>query len=268
MPLSITDQIMKYAKGDGYRSFSDYPRYTPLNGEGYWFPTPPGYIAAVEPYFGKLRPFFLDSASQFIPPPPALFSKSKSSVFYALMDSVYQTSKRLTNEQQEIAAFWDCNPFALNDQGHLKVGIKKISPGAHWMGIGGIACTQKNLSFDSSMMVHGLLALTLTDAFISCWDEKYRSNRIRPETAIRLYIDPEWKPLLQTPPFPEYVSGHSVVSGASAEVLSHFFGNTFIYKDSVEQDFGLPARSFQSFRQAAQEAAISRFLWRYSFYGC
>ena len=257
--VAITDQVMKYAKEDGYRNFSDYPRYTPLNDEGHWFPTPPGYIAAIEPYFGRLRTFFLDSGSQFIPPLPAPFSKNKSSAFYALMDSVYQTGKHLTREQGEIAAFWDCNPFALNDQGHLRVGIKKISPGAHWMGIAGIACTQQLLSFDSSMMIHSLLALTLTDAFISCWDEKFRSNRIRPETAIRIYIDPEWKPLLQTPPFPEYVSGHSVVSGASAEVLSHFFGNTFIYRDSVEQDFGLPARSFHSFRKAAQEAAVSRY---------
>jgi len=127
------------------------------------------------------------------------------------------------------------------------------------MGIAGIACTQKNVSFDSSMMIHTLLALTLTDAFICCWDEKYRSNRIRPETAIRKYIDPEWKPFLQTPPFPEYLSGHSVISAASAEVLSHFFGDTFAYKDSVEQDFGLPARSFHSFREAAQEAAVSRY---------
>src|SRR5687767_12530498 len=255
----ITTAVLKYAREDGYRNFSDYPRYSPLNSEGTWFPTPPGYFAAVEPYFGKLRPFFVDSVVRFMPPPPVPFNKNKSSVFYALMDSVYQTGKNLTTQQQEIAAFWDCNPFALNDQGHLKVGIKKISPGAHWMGIAGIACTQQNLSFDSSMMVHGVLAVTLTDAFICCWNEKYRSNRIRPETAIRKYIDPEWKPLLQTPPFPEYISGHSVVSGASAEILSHFFAHTFNYRDSVEQDFGLPPRSFRSFREAAHEAAVSRY---------
>ena len=256
---AITAAILNYAREDGYRNFSDYPRYSPPNTEGTWFPTPPGYFAAVEPYFGKLRPFFIDSVVRFMPPTPAPFSKNKSSVFYALMDSVYQTGKNLTKQQQEIAAFWDCNPFALNDQGHLKVGLKKISPGAHWMGIAGIACTQQNLSFDSSMMVHGLLAATLTDAFICCWEEKYRSNRIRPETAIRKYIDPEWKPLLQTPPFPEYISGHSVVSGASAEILSHFFGSEFHYRDSVEQDFGLPPRSFRSFREAAHEAAVSRY---------
>jgi hypothetical protein len=256
---AVTTAILKYARKDGYRNFSDYPRYSPVNTEGTWYPTPPGYIAAVEPYFGKLRPFFLDSVMQFIPPPPEPFSKNKISAFYSLMDSVYRTGKNLTKEQQEIAAFWDCNPFALNRQGHLKVGMKKISPGAHWMGITGIACTQKNLSFDSSMMIHSVMALTLTDAFICCWDEKYRSNRIRPETAIRRYIDPEWEPFLQTPPFPEYISGHSTVSGASAEVLSHFFGDPFNYKDSVEQDFGLPPRSFRSFREAAQEAAISRY---------
>jgi len=255
----ITAAILKYAREDGYRNFSDYPRYSPLNNEGSWFPTPPGYIAAVEPYFGKLRPFFIDSVVRFIPPPPAPFNKDKFSVFYTLMNSVYQTGKSLTKQQREIAAFWDCNPFALNDQGHLKVGIKKISPGAHWMGIAGIACTKQDLSFDSSMMVHGVLAATLTDAFICCWNEKYRSNRIRPETAIRKYIDPEWEPLLQTPPFPEYISGHSVVSGASAEILSLFFGNTFNYTDSVEKDFGLPPRSFRSFREAAHEAAVSRY---------
>ncbi len=135
--------------------------------------------------------------------------------------------------------------------------------------VSGVSPAHSNmLSFDSSMEVHTVLALTFTDAFICCWDEKYRSNRIRPETAIRLYIDPQWKPLLQTPPFPEYISGHSVVSGASAEILSHYFGDHFAYRDSVEQDFGLPPRSFQSFRQAAQEAARIPLLWRYSFYGC
>jgi hypothetical protein len=256
---AIVAGIMKYARADGYRSFSDYPRYTPVEGDGYWFPTPPGYIAAVEPYFSKLRPFFLDSCTQFASAPPVPFDKNKSSAFHALMDSVYRAGEHLNKEQQEIAAFWDCNPFALNDRGHLKVGIKKISPGAHWMGIAGIACTQQGLSFDSSMMVHSLLAMTLTDAFICCWHEKYHSNRIRPETAIRRYIDPQWKPFLQTPPFPEYLSGHSVVSAASAELLSHFFGEGFAYKDSVEQDFGLMPRNFRSFREAAREAAVSRF---------
>jgi membrane-associated phospholipid phosphatase len=109
------------------------------------------------------------------------------------------------------------------------------------------------------MKINTAVALALTDGFISCWDEKFRSNRIRPETAIRKYIDPTWKPLLQTPPFPEYLSGHSTISSAAATVLTHYLGENFAYADSVETRYGLPARRFASFQQAAVEAGISRF---------
>jgi hypothetical protein len=96
------------------------------------------------------------------------------------------------------------------------------------------------------------------DAFISCWDEKYRSNRIRPETYINRYIDVNWKPLLQTPPFPEYTSGHSVMSTATAQVLTYLMGDQFSFTDDSEEMFEIRARSFTSFLQAAAEAAISR----------
>lgn len=104
-----------------------------------------------------------------------------------------------------------------------------------------------------------MVSVSLMDGFISCWDEKFRSNRIRPETAIRTYMDPSWKPFLQTPPFPEYLSGHSTISSASAVVLSHYFGDDFEYTDTVEVRYGLPARAFASFQEAAIEAGISRF---------
>ncbi len=97
------------------------------------------------------------------------------------------------------------------------------------------------------------------DSFICCWDEKYRSNRIRPETAIRKLMDAKWFPLLQTPPFPEYPSGHSTISALSATVLTHFLGNDFKYTDNVEVKYGLAARSFTSFDEAAIEAGLSRF---------
>ena len=168
-------------------------------------------------------------------------------------------SDTITTEKRAIAAFWDCNPFALQDNGHMMVGLKKISPGAHWLGITGIACGKANKSFEESMQIFSAVSIALMDGFISCWDEKYRSNRIRPETAIRKYIDPGWEPVLQTPPFPEYLSGHSTVSAASSVVLSRFFGEDFGYTDTVEVRYGLPPREFKSFRQAAEEAAISRF---------
>lgn len=254
---NISKQLLAYAKADKYNQISNYPRYTPGGKDGDWFPTPPAYFPPVEPYFHTIRSFTLDSANQFNPSPPIPFSTDKKSEFYRLMLNLY--NEKLPQAHKEIAAFWDCNPFALQDNGHLMVGVKKISPGAHWMGVAGIVCKQANLSLEKTLQIHTVLAIGLMDGFIGCWGEKYRSNRIRPETAIRKYIDPNWRPLLQTPPFPEYLSGHSTVSSASAVILSHFFGDNFKYTDSVEKRFGLEPRTFPSFQAAADEAAISRF---------
>jgi hypothetical protein len=254
---AISEQILKYAKADKYNRISNYPRYTPSVGDGFWYPTPPGYMAAVEPYFNTVRPFSLDSAAQFKPEPPAVFSTDKKSVFYQLMNAVY--SQNMSDEHKAIASFWDCNPFALDDNGHLMVALKKISPGAHWMGIAGIACQKTKADFSKNIQVHTLVAMGLMDGFICCWDEKYRSNRVRPETVIRKFIDPNWKPFLQTPPFPEYLSGHSTISSTSATILTHFFGDNFAYDDTVEERYGLKARPFSSFKKAASEAGISRF---------
>ncbi|MFD1875687.1 vanadium-dependent haloperoxidase [Hymenobacter bucti] len=255
---AVAQAVLKYAKQDGYYRISDRPRYTPTTGPGYWYPTPPAFLPPVEPYFSTIRPFLLDSTNQFRPQPPQAFDPRPGSGFYQLMQQVRQTGNTLTDEQRQIAAFWDCNPFAVRDQGHLQVGLKKMSPGAHWMKIAGLACRQSRVPFGQAMQLHTVLALTLTDAFRCCWQEKYQSNRIRPETAIRRYLDPQWKPLLQTPPFPEYVSGHSVVSTAAAEVLGHYFGPTYAYTDTTEHEFGLRARRFTSFEQAAEQAATSR----------
>jgi hypothetical protein len=256
---AISKSILAYAKADKYNRISNYPRYTPTNQEGTWYPTPPGYFAPVEPYFNTVRSFTLDTCIQFKPTPPVTFSKDKASGFYKLMQECYQEGVALPKEHQEIAAFWDCNPFALQDNGHMLVGMKKISPGAHWLGITGIACQQAKVSFAKAMQINTIVSVSLMDGFISCWDEKFRSNRIRPETAIRKYLDPRWKPLLQTPPFPEYLSGHSTISSAAAVVLTHYLGDNFKYTDTVEVRFGLPTRKFKSFQQAAEEAGISRF---------
>lgn len=257
---AVSKAVLQYAKADGYNKISNLPRYTPLKKEGCWYPTPPAYIAAVEPYFNTVRPFLLDSCSQFRVPPPTPFSKDKNSAFYKLMYANYQQeADSLSEEHRNIAAFWDCNPFAVQDDGHLMIGLKKISPGAHWLGITNIVCGQTNKSFEEAMFIHTLVAMGLMDSFIACWDEKYRSNRIRPETAIRQLIDVHWKPLLQTPPFPEYLSGHSCISTTSAAILSHYFGDKLGFTDTTEVRYGLPPRHFDSFMQASQEAAISRF---------
>lgn len=255
--LAVSKQILKYAKADRYNKISNFPRYEPKEAAGSWYPTPPGYFPPVEPYFKTVRPFTLDSSSQFRPGAPVPFSSDKNSAFFKLMKENYDDTKE--ESHRIIAAFWDCNPFALENKGHLLVGMKKISPGSHWMGITDIACRQAKADFSKTMLVNMSVAIGLMDGFMACWDEKYRSNRIRPETAIRKYIDPNWKPFLQTPPFPEYLSGHSVISTASAVILTHYFGDNFNYTDTVEERFGLKARKFTSFMAAAQESGISRF---------
>jgi hypothetical protein len=255
--IAVSKKILAYAKNDRYNKISNYPRYTPTSTEGSWYPTPPAFIAAIEPYFKTVRPFTLDTCSQFIPPPPVAFSKEKNSAFYKQMLLNY--NEKLPETHSTIASFWDCNPFAVQDNGHLLVGLKKISPGAHWLGITGIACKKQNKSFEQTMLIYTTVSIGLMDAFICCWDEKYRSNRIRPETAIRKYIDATWSPLIQTPPFPEYLSGHSVISASSATILTHFFGDHFKYTDTIENKYGLQPRSFNSFQEAAIEAGLSRF---------
>jgi hypothetical protein len=175
-----------------------------------------------------------------------------------MMMEVYEVDKLKDPVKQEIANFWDCNPFAVQQIGHVEFGLKKISPGGHWVGITGIVCRQRKFSLEQTVMAHALVSIGLADAFISCWDEKYRSNRVRPEHVIQKLIDPAWRPLLQTPPFPEYVSGHSVASNAAAVILASIFGDATAFNDDTETEFGLKARKFSSFSAAAAEASISR----------
>ncbi len=254
----IARLIINYAKTDGYPRLTAMPRYRPTDDPATWVPTPPDWMEAIEPNWSTLRPFFLESAQQFRPPAPAPYDTTAGSPFMALVREVYDTGNSLDAEQREIAEFWDCNPFAVQHSGHLMIGLKKISPGGHWMNICGLACAQQKTPFNQALTVHTALALTMADAFISCWDEKYRSNRVRPVTVINRLLDAQWEPLLQTPPFPEYTSGHSTVSGAAAEVLTYYLGDNVAFLDNSEAPYGLPPRQFRSFRHAAEEASISR----------
>ncbi len=255
----VADNIIEWSAADQYKETRSIRRYNYLKQEGKWIPTPPGYMAAVEPYWNKIRALTLDSASQFKPALPTVFSKEKNSPFYKEAYEVYEAGINMTAAQRDIANFWDCNPFILNVEGHVNFAGKKISPSGHWMSIVGIVCQKAGKNITESAEAYTLTAIALFEGFISCWDEKYRSNLIRPETYIDANINESWRPLLQTPPFPEYTSGHSVISAAAAVVLTSIFGNDFSFDDSSEREYGLPVRHFTSFKAASDEAAISRF---------
>ncbi|WP_345156722.1 vanadium-dependent haloperoxidase [Pontibacter saemangeumensis] len=249
--------IIAYAAEDGYKQTRGF-RHTVSQAPGHWVPTPPAYMDAIEPFWFKLRPFVIDSCNQFAPAKPAPYSTDKESDFYKEVMEVHTVTSNLSEEQVQIASFWDCNPFVMHTTGHVMYATKKITPGGHWLGITGIATRQANADMMETLEAYTRVAVSLADGFISCWDEKYRSDNIRPETAINTLVDEKWVPLLQTPPFPEYPSGHSVISNAAAVVLTDLYGDSFSYVDSTEVAYGLPARSFTSFSQAAGEAAISR----------
>ncbi len=255
---AVAQHVLAWAGDDHYAQTRSGPAYTITDEPGTWRPTPPAYMDAIEPNWARLRPFVLDSAAQFKPPPPPPFSLDPGTPFRQQVDEVYQYGVDLTDEQRAVASFWDCNPYVMHTRGHAMFATKKITPGGHWMGIAEIASRDAGSDVAGTAEAYVRTALALADGFISVWDEKYRSRLIRPETVINAHIDEDWAPVLQTPPFPEYSSGHSVISGAAAEALTALYGDGFGFVDTTEIPYGLPAREFTSFRQAAQEAAVSR----------
>ena len=254
----VASHILVWASKDNYKQTRTFPKYTIRSEPNFWRPTPPDYMEGIEPHWNKIRPLVLDSANQFVPPPPTPFSLDVHSQFYRELMEVYQIGQQLDSFQVEIASFWDCNPYVSHHHGHAMFATKKITPGGHWIGITSIASKDAGLDFMGTTELFACTSIVLFDGFISCWDEKWRSILIRPETLINQYVDEDWLPLLQTPPFPEHTSGHSVISAASATMLTHLLGDNFHFIDSTEVEFGLGVRVFDSFRQASDEAAVSR----------
>jgi hypothetical protein len=135
---------------------------------------------------------------------------------------------------------------------------KKMTPPGHWLAITRIVTKQKNLSLIEATEAYAMGSIALYDAFISCWDEKYKSIRIRPETVINNGWDPEWRPYLETPAFPEYVSGHSSISASCGTILTHLLGNNVAFTDTTEKKYGHGVKSFKSFEEAYWDASYSR----------
>ncbi|MCX8020342.1 MAG: vanadium-dependent haloperoxidase [Chitinophagaceae bacterium] len=256
----VSEIIMDWSKKDNYAQTRTMPKYAIIDSPGRWVPTPPMYLDAIEPHWNKIRPAVMDSANMFVPPPPPPFDiKNKNSKFYKEMMAVKNAVENLTDEQKHIADFWDDLGVRMNVSGHVMFVSKKFSPPGHWMNIVGIAAKQAKADFETTVYAYAKTAIAVFDAFIQCWDEKYRSNYARPETVINKYIDPNWRPYLQTPAFPEYTCGHSTISAAAAEALTDVFGDNFAYTDTSELEFGIPNRSFKSFRHAAEENNWARF---------
>lgn len=256
---AVAAVILKRLRNDHYKDTRGMPRYTVFRETGRWMPTAPDYADALEPYWGTLQPLLMDSAGACAPAPaPAYQIADTSGIYYRELMETYLAVKNRTPAQDSIARYWDDNAFVTEHKGHLVYATKKTTPCGHWIGITGILCGKASLNDVQTARVYALTAAAMHDGFISCWHEKFSSRMVRPITVIRETKDPEWWPILQTPPFPEYTSGHSVISAAANEVLENEFGKTCAFTDTTEMPYLGVQRSYTSIHEAQEEAGISR----------
>jgi len=216
------EELVARAENDG--ADAPFTGIIPVGPE-YWVPTPPGYLPPLLPRWGEVLPWNIQDPAALRPRPPP---RPEDPAFEAQLQEVYNVSQTLTPEQRAIALFWADGPGT-------------FTPPGHWNAIALELVRAHALDTAAAARVFAVLNTAEADAFICIWDAKYAYWSLRPVTAIRREIDPDWSPLITTPPFPSYVSGHSGASGAAAAVLSAFF----------------PAESAQLHAWAA-EAAASR----------
>ena len=248
---ALTAAVSEWADGDGRNEISNmgFPlEYKLKEGPQYWRPT--STIAQQQtpllPDWGKTRTFAMPMGAACDLPPPREFSTDKDSAYYKEAKEVDDTVTQLTPEQKTIARFWSDDPML------------STTPPGHWIQIALQISDRDNLSIDKRVDLLVRLGVATADAFIGCWQTKFEFESVRPITYIRANMDPNFAPILITPPFPEYPSGHSTQSGAAAAVMTQFFGDNFTYEDSAHVADGLPPRRYASFWAAAEEAAESR----------
>lgn len=256
--LQMFKFISEWMSNDNYVKLKSLPRYQLIQEPYAWEPTPPIYHDALEPNWEHLRTAFMQDASAFAPIPPIKFDTLPGSEFHTQAMEVYRIVNEVTDEQRMIAKFWDCNPLQTQTEGHFMFNLKQMTPGGHWMALTGIACADKELSNLESSSIYTNVTIGLYDGFIASWQAKYQYNLIRPVTYINRYIDKNWLPILETPPFPEYTSAHSVISRCAAEILNNRIGAEFSFTDTVETRWGYPVREFESLIEAGLEVSESR----------
>ncbi len=214
-------------------------------GEPYmWIPTTEG-APVVEPLWGEIRPFALSFAGECSVELNYEFSTEEDSAFYQQAVEVMELTDNSTDDQRATVDWWIDTPGLTG------------APAGHWMLIASQMVDHLGLDAIRTAEMYALVGISTADAFISCWESKYRYNLIRPVTYIQEYINRRWNPIVETPSFPEYPSGHSVVSGAAADTLTALFGQV-VFTDTSNTFRGFPERTFYSFEDAANEAAISR----------
>lgn len=257
----ISKEYLKWVAMDGYKESRSDTKFSLSKKPGAWKPTPPDFMDALEPNWEKIRTFFIDSASQFTAKyqPYAFNITNPESDFYKELKEVKDQVNQTDKNQLSTSKYWDCNPLAPQHNSHATYAEKKLTPGGHWLSIGRNISKQNNDNFLAAAKMYAMVSLSINDGFVACWQAKYHYDYIRPVTAIQEHWDSKWNTLILTPNFPEYPSGHSVISGVASTVLASLYGNETSFTDNAEEPFGMTARQFESLSAACDQAAMSRF---------
>lgn len=238
----VADKWLEARRDDNadLQSRFDYQR-----APGFWQPTAPQFKEALLPHWGYVKPFAIKKGTQYQPPmPPSLKSEEFAFAYHEVKRLGAKDSKTRTKEQTEIAHFW------ADDLG-------TVTPPGHWNKIAQTIALERGNSLAENARLFAHLNMSLSDAGVLCWVIKFTMEFWRPITAIRIE-DPNWTPLLTTPPFPAYTSGHSTFSAAGASVLIHSFGGDKIRFSTTSDDLPGVTRKFESIWSAAEEAGMSR----------
>lgn len=251
---ALAETIYRWSMSDGGHKgqLTNVPLdFLPATGVGLWRPTPPKFQQIpMQPYWADNRPFILAPGS-CEPPPPPDYSEAQDSLFYQQALEVYQTVRNLTPAQRTIALYWADDPG------------RTMTPPGHSIALATQVLQEQNASLALAAETYAKVGMVVADAFIGCWQTKFKYNLVRPLTYIQQVLDPTWNnPQLTdpvtTPPFPEYTSGHSVQSSATAVILTSLFGEGYPITDHTQDKRGFLPRSYTSFDALAEEAAISR----------
>ena len=240
---AVAQSIFDWSKTDGYASNINKP-YTPPVGPGFWAPTPPGFAPAFGPYWGTHRLFVASSLDGTSPPAPPTYSTDPSSGYYKMVKEVYDISQTLTPDQIALALFYRDKP-GFGD-GHYISILKQL-------------VEQKQPTLDFTATVYAKTGIACVDAGIGCWKIKFQYNQERPVRYIREVLGhKQWKPLFDTPPFPDFPSGHSTIAGSFAEILEDYFGNNYPFSDHTYDYLGMATRTYHSFHELVKEICDSR----------
>jgi hypothetical protein len=239
--------------------------YVPGTAPGEWRPTPPDYSVAWGPNWGHVTPFAIPSAAQFLPPPPPALNSHAYAAALNMTESLgAKNSPTRPPQETQIGDFWAYDVAGMGP------------PPVHYYQIADEVALQQHNTLDQDARLFALVGVSMGDAGIVAWDAKYTYNRWRPITAIRdanrdgnpaTIADPSWEPLGSpgdgvranfTPAFPSYVSGHATFGGALFTTLADFYGtDQMTFTVGSQEEPGI-YYTFNSFRAASEQNAMSR----------